>query len=88
MRFCSPGTNLVEHYECRGTKLVANHIFIPGYKFCCELWRGRGINSYKSVLAAGAKAKTMTSNLPLLSVLCGRSNFILVMQEICLLLIV
>ena len=60
-RFCSPGTNFIEHYVCRGTKLVASHIFIPGYKFGYEHWRGRGINSYKSVLSAGAKAKTMTS---------------------------
>jgi hypothetical protein len=70
MRFCSPGTNFIEHYECRGTKLVASHIFIPGHKFCCEHWSGRGIKSYKSVLGAEAKAKTMTSLFTLLSVLC------------------
>jgi len=39
-RFCSPGTKLVEYYECRGTKLIANHIFIPGYKFDTVQWRG------------------------------------------------
>jgi hypothetical protein len=57
MRFCSPGTNFIEHYECRGTMLVASHIFIPGYKLCCEHWSGRGIKSYKSVLGAGANCK-------------------------------
>jgi hypothetical protein len=30
--------------------------------------------NYKFVLGAGAKAKTVTNNLPLLSVLGGRSN--------------
>jgi hypothetical protein len=70
MRFCSPGTNLVEHYECRGTKLVTSHIFIHGSKFGYEHWRGRGINCYKSILGAEAKAKTMTSLFTLLSMLC------------------
>jgi len=23
MRFCSPGTKLIEHYECRGTILIS-----------------------------------------------------------------
>jgi len=31
---------------------------------------------YEFVLSAGAKAKTVTNNLPLLSVLGGRSNFL------------
>ena len=82
MCFCSPGTNLVEHYECRGTKLITSHIFIPGYKFCCEHWRGRGINSYKSVWAAGTKAKTMTSLFTLLSVLAG-GFLIMVIESVC-----
>jgi hypoxanthine-guanine phosphoribosyltransferase len=33
---------------------------------------------YEFVLGAGIKAKTVTNNLPLLSVLCGRSNIIIV----------
>jgi hypothetical protein len=37
--FCSPGTKLVEFYECRGTKLIASHKFIPGYKFYALQWR-------------------------------------------------
>jgi hypothetical protein len=56
---------------CRGTKLIASHIFIPGYKFGFEHWRDRGINSYRSVLVAGAKAKTVTSLFTLLTVLAG-----------------
>jgi hypothetical protein len=43
--------------------------FIPGYKVIGGHWRGRGISHYKSVLGAGAKAKSVTNNLPLLSVL-------------------
>jgi hypothetical protein len=38
-RFCSPGTNLIEHYACRGTELIANYIFIPVYKFYALQWR-------------------------------------------------
>jgi hypothetical protein len=43
--------------------------FIPGYKAGGGHWRDRGINHYKSVLGAVAKAKSVTNNLPLLSVL-------------------
>jgi hypothetical protein len=40
--------------------------------FHCEQMRASGCNGhYEFVLGAGAKAKTMTSNLPLLSVLAG-----------------
>ena len=71
-RFCSPGTKLVEHYECRGTKLIASHIFIPGYKILCVAVEQSGfITGYKAVMGAGAKAKTVTSLLILLSVLAG-----------------
>ena len=77
MCFCSPGTNLVELYERRavpcaseasngGTKQVGNCKFIPGFKFCWEHWRDRGISSYKFVLGAEAKAKTVTSLLSVL----------------------
>jgi hypothetical protein len=38
--FCSPGTRFYEHYACRGTKLNASHIFIPGYKLNALQWRG------------------------------------------------
>ena len=43
--------------------------FIPGYKVGFGHWRDRGISHYKSVMGAGAKAKSVTNNLPLLSVL-------------------
>jgi hypothetical protein len=36
---------------------------------------------YKFVFGAGAIAKSVTNNLPLLSVFCGRSYFILVKAE-------
>jgi hypothetical protein len=36
--------SLIEHYECRGTKLFASHIFIPGYKFGYVHWRGPGLS--------------------------------------------
>jgi hypothetical protein len=74
MGFCSPGTNFVEHYECRGTRLIVRHIFITGHKILCvALARSGFIPSYKSVLVAGAKAKTVTNLLILLSVLGLRS---------------
>jgi len=40
--------------------------------------KGGCINHYKAVLGAGVKAKTMTSNLPIFSVLGGRRVFIIV----------
>jgi hypothetical protein len=92
--FCSPGTDFIEHYECRGTmligaanlspvtKLVAGTGAVSRYKFDrsqkfvmvqnfnCVQMSVSGFNSqYESVLGAGARAKTVTNNLPLLSVL-------------------
>jgi hypothetical protein len=70
MCFCSPGTKLVEHYECRGTKLIASHILIPGYKFGAVQWRGPDLSPATFLSWEQEQiAKTMTSNLPLLSVL-------------------
>lgn len=40
--------------------------FIPSYKFGCGHWRSVGI---QAVSKAGAKAKSVTNNLPILSVL-------------------
>ena len=96
--FCSPGTNYIEHYACRGTSLIGAgklsryRILIGGtgavsrYKlsrsqksvtvqdFNCVQMRVSGCkNHYKFVLGAGAKAKTVTSNLPILSVLAFRA---------------
>jgi hypothetical protein len=38
--------------------------------------KGGWNNQYKFVLSAGTKAKTVTNNLPILSVLGGRSSFL------------
>jgi hypothetical protein len=44
--------------------------------FYCEQMRVSGCNGhYEFVLGAEAKAKTVTNNLPLLSVLGGRSHY-------------
>ena len=93
--FCRPGTNFIEHYECRGTSLIGAgklsryRIYVGGtgavswYKLSrsrksvtvqdlnCGQMRVSGCkNHYKFVLGAGVKAKTVTNNLPILSVLC------------------
>ena len=65
------------------TKLVAGTGAVSRYKlsrsqksvmvqdFNCVQMRVSGCNNhYKFVISAGAKAKTVTSNLPILSVLC------------------
>jgi hypothetical protein len=94
--FCRHGTNFIEHYECRGTKLIRaanlspvtnlvagtgavsryklprSHNFVKVQDFNCGQMSVSGCkNHYKFVLGAGAKAKTVTNNLPILSVLAG-----------------
>jgi hypothetical protein len=94
--FCRHGTNFIEHYECRGTrligaanlspvtKLIAGTGAVSRYKLSrskkfitvqdlyCVQMRVSGCNGhYEFVLGAGAKAKTVTNNLPILSVLCA-----------------
>jgi hypothetical protein len=94
MCFCRPGTNFIEHYACRGTRLIGAsnlsryRIFVSGtgavsrynlsrsqksvtvQDFNCGQMRVSGCkNHYEFILGAGAKAKTMTNNLPILSVL-------------------
>ena len=83
MCFCSPGTKLVEHYACRGTKLIASHIFIPGYKVLCgavaRLPRasaasdgGPDLSPFTNLSwVQEQNAKTMTSLLIIPSVLCA-----------------
>jgi hypothetical protein len=39
-RFCRHVRDLIELYECRGTKPVASQLFILGYKFYCVQWSG------------------------------------------------
>ena len=93
--FCRPGTNFIEHYECRGTRLIGaanlspvtklvagtgavsryrlsrSQKFVMVQKYYCGQMRVSGYNNqYKFVLSAGAKAKSVTNNLPILSVLC------------------
>ena len=93
--FCRHGTNLNEHYACRGTSLIGaarlspvtnlvagtgavsryklsrRRKFIKLQDFNCVQMSVSGCNGYyKFVLGAGAKAKSVTNNLPILSVLC------------------
>ena len=96
--FCRHGTNFIEHYECRGTRLIGaanlspvtklvagtgavsryklsrSQKFVKVQEFNCVQMRVSGCNGhYEFVLGAGAKAKSVTNNLPLLSVLGFRS---------------
>jgi hypothetical protein len=51
-------------------KLSRSHKFVMVQEFYCEQMRVSGCNGYyKFVLGAGAKAKSVTNNLPLLSAL-------------------
>ena len=61
------GTGAVSRYKLsRSQKSVTVH------DFNCGQMRVSGCkNNYEFVLGAGAKAKTVTNNLPILSVLCG-----------------
>jgi len=59
------GTGAVSRY-----KLSRSQKFVKVREFNCGQRRVSGCNShYESVLGAGAKAKSVTNNLPLLSVL-------------------
>ena len=67
--FCRPGTSFVAYTSVvvQGRSGARNKSRYK--KFYCWHWRGRGTSYYKSVMGVGAKAKTMTNNLPILSVL-------------------
>jgi hypothetical protein len=57
-------------------KLSRSQKFVTVQKFNCEHWREVRVPwLVGSVLVAGAKAKTMTNNLPILSVLAFRYLF-------------
>ncbi len=57
--------------QCRGTKLSRSQKFVMVQDFNCVQMRVSGCkNHYKAVFSAGAKAKIVTNNLPILSVLC------------------
>jgi hypothetical protein len=64
------GTGAVSRY-----KLSRSQKFVKVLEINCGQTRVSGCkNHYEFVLSAGAKAKSVTNNLPLLSVLGGRSN--------------
>jgi hypothetical protein len=59
-----------EQSEQRGYKLSRSQKFVMMQDFNCVQMRVSGCNGhYKFVLGAEAKAKTVTNNLPILSVL-------------------
>jgi len=65
------GTGAVSRY-----KLSRSQKFVKVQDLNCGQMRVSGCNSrYESVLSAGAKAKSVTNNLPILSVLGFRCNF-------------
>ena len=56
--------------QCRGTNLSRRQKLVTVQDFNCVQMSVSGCNRhYKFVLSAGAKAKTVTNNLPILSVL-------------------
>ena len=74
-RFCRPGTNFIEHDECRDISLLSGRVLVPVLDVVNALWRAcpdgakRNRESrykhYGFVLGAEADAKTVTNNLPL-----------------------
>jgi hypothetical protein len=97
--FCRHGTNFIEHYACRGTRLIGAASLSPvtnsgagtgavsRYNLSrsqksvtvqdlnCGQMRESGCNNHnKFILSAGAKAKSVTNNLPILSVLARGIN--------------
>jgi hypothetical protein len=71
-RNLSPVTKLVASTGAVSLyNLSRSQKFITMQDFKCGLMRVSGCNNrYESVLSAGAKAKSVTNNLPILSVLC------------------
>src|SRR4030042_4736654 len=66
------GTGAVSRY-----KLSRSQKFVTVQDFNCGQMSVSGCNNhYKSVLSAGEKAKSVTNNLPILSVLCLELVFI------------
>ena len=62
--------------QCRGTKLSRRQKLVMVQDFNCVQMCVSGCNNhYKFVLGAGAKAKTVTNNLPILSVLSAAFYF-------------
>jgi hypothetical protein len=69
-------------------KFYRSREVITRYKFNDGHWRDRGISFYKSVLGAGAKAKTMTSPLIIPSVLAFRAYYFIISLFLSLLVLV
>ena len=70
-------------------KFDATDILVAGYKYNALQWRGPGLSPVtKLSWVQEQSAKLVTNLLILLSVLCGRSNFIIVLQKTDLMLIV
>jgi hypothetical protein len=67
------GTGAVSRY-----KLSRSHKTVTVQDFNCGQMRESGCKNHnKFVLGAGARAKSVTNNLPILSVLCVRASFII-----------
>ena len=75
----SPFTKLVEDTGAVSRyKLSRRQKLVMVQDFNCEQMRVSGCKKYyKFVLSAGAKAKSVTNNLPILSVLAFRADFCL-----------
>jgi len=82
----SPVTQLVAGTGAvSGYKLSRSQKFVKVWDFNCGQMRVSGCNGhYEFVLGAGAKAKSVTNNLPILSVLAFRANIkTVIMERIC-----
>src|SRR4030042_1097585 len=55
--FCRPGTKLVELYECRGTRFIANRLQVKVYKVLLKALARSRYRHYKSVLGVGVNCK-------------------------------
>ena len=65
----------------RGYNLSRSQEFVKVQDFNCEQRRvSRCNNHYKFILRVGAKAKSVTNNLPILSVLCAALYFVMSMN--------
>jgi hypothetical protein len=64
---------------------IASHIFITGYKFNKLQWRGPGLSPVIDLSWVQERfAKTVTNNLPILSVLWARPYYLTLYKKIVL----
>ena len=80
--FCRPGTSFVSYASVavQGRSEAGNESSYT--KFYYGYWRDRGTSYYKSVMGAGAKAKTMTSPLIIPSVLYAVFLFMILIIKV------